>query len=445
MTPTALLLSAAVPTASDVANPTFWQKVLTALADWGWKLVQVAIIIVVCIAIAWLLRLVIRRIVRRIVSGVKNKQNVTDTRALTASPIASVRVVQRTRTLGTVLSNIINVVVAIIGIVLVVTTLNQNILPSFAVLTAAIGAGLGFGAQNIVKDVLNGLFMVMEDQLGVGDVVTIPGAGPGELAGIVEVVGIRITQVRDVNGTLWYQRNGEILRLGNLSQGWARVVVDLGVPYDTDVDAVEERMLAVATALAADPRWRSRIVDRPEVWGMQSISADAIVLRVVIKTRTTARDDVARELRKRLKTGLDDLGVALPSLASVVLDGFDGATSVTGAHPPRTRPAPVVSTELPQPKRGRAKRAPSAPSAAPPPETTTKAAPARRPGAATTAQPRDAHPETKRHPQAITAPSPARATPAKKSGTSGGATDARDAASPPAPSPRPETSGEHGT
>src|SRR5690606_10611373 len=103
------------------------------------------------------------------------------------------------------------------------------------------GAGLGFGAQNIVKDVLNGFFMVIEDQLGVGDVVDL-----GPATGVVESVGIRITDIRDVNGTLWHVRNGEIVRVGNLSQGWARAIIDLAVPYDTDTDEAQQLILTTA-------------------------------------------------------------------------------------------------------------------------------------------------------------------------------------------------------
>jgi Small-conductance mechanosensitive channel len=316
---------------------TFWDQVVAFLIVAGGKLAAIAAIIVGSFVAAWILRVIIRKVVRRIVNGVKRGQNVDDTQALVASPLAAVRVVQRTRTLGSVLSNIVNVIIVIIAIIWVVTVLDATIIGSFALLTAAIGAGLGFGAQNIVKDVLNGLFMVAEDQLGVGDVVDL-----GFATGVVEVVGIRVTQIRDVNGTLWFVRNGEITRVGNMSQGWARVIVDLAVPYDTDVNAVQDRMLAAAQELAATPKWRSRIMEKPELWGMESISDDAIVLRIVMKTRTTAKDDVARELRTRLKDALDAMDVKLPSLNSVVLTGFDGAASITGARPPRTKPVTVV-------------------------------------------------------------------------------------------------------
>ncbi|MBT2499807.1 mechanosensitive ion channel family protein [Agromyces sp. ISL-38] len=319
----------------------FWTTLAQFWADnWGiivGKLVSVAVIVVIAFLIRWVFHFVIDRVVTRIVSGVKKKQDVTDTQALQASPLAAVRLVQRTRTLGTLLRNVVNVTLFIVGTLMIVGVIDTDILGSFALLSAAIGAGLGFGAQNIVKDVLNGLFMVVEDQLGVGDIVDL-----GPATGIVEEVQIRITKVRDVNGTLWFVRNGEILRVGNMSQGWARVILDLAVPYDVDVDAVESEMLRTATELAQTGKWRSRVLEKPEVWGLESITDEAMVIRIVMKVRSSAKDDVARELRMRLKRTLDAMDVKLPGLNSVVLTGFDGATRVKGAKPPKTAPSAVV-------------------------------------------------------------------------------------------------------
>lgn len=316
-------------------------------------LVNVIIIILLALVIRWVLHFVIQRIVRQIVSGVKKTQNIDDTQAIAAaSPLAAVRLVQRTRTLGSVLSNAVNVTIFTVTLLLVINTIDQTVLGSFALLTAAVGAGLGFGAQNIVKDALNGLFMVMEDQLGVGDVVDV-----GPATGVVESVGIRITQIRDVNGTLWFVRNGEILRVGNMSQGWARVIIDLAIPYDSDVEAVEALMLKTAVEMAASSKWRSRVLEKPEVWGLESISDEALVLRIVVKTRTVARDDVSRELRIRLKKALDAEGIKLPALNAIVLTGFDSAASVKGARPPRTRPVTVVENLAPHaPKAPRARK-----------------------------------------------------------------------------------------
>jgi small conductance mechanosensitive channel len=284
------------------------------------------------------MRRLIARVVNRIVTGAKSKANVDDTQALERSPLAQVRLVQRTRTLGSILSNIVNVTIVIVAIILVVYTINSEIIGSFTLLTAAIGAGLGFGAQNIVKDVLNGIFIVAEDQVGIGDVVDL-----GLATGIVEYVSVRVTHVRDVNGTLWYVRNGEITRIGNMSMGWSRVIVDLAVPADADIATVEGAMLDAAKSLQHDPKWRSRIIEKPEVWGLESISGDALVIRVVIKTRANAKDDVARELRMRLKNAIDELGLTLPQLNSITLTGLEGAQRVRGANPPKTKPNPVTT------------------------------------------------------------------------------------------------------
>jgi len=342
------------------------------------KAINVVAIIAAALAIRWVLHIVIERVVRQIVSGVKKNQNVLDTQALSVSPLAAVRVVQRTRTLGSVLSNILNVTLLIVSILLIVNVINTDILGSFALLTAALGAGLGFGAQNIVKDILNGLFMVVEDQLGVGDIVDV-----GFASGVVETVGIRVTQVRDIDGTLWFVRNGEILRVGNMSQGWARVIIDLAIPYASDVEAVQNELLRVAKALASSRKWRPVILEKPEIWGLESISAEALVVRLVVKTRVAAKWDFARDLRLHLKKALDGLGMGLTPLNSVVMAGTDGsvnagttpgtddardaAAEAAAAMPdtetsPFTAPVPVKKAKAPRaPRRTKSTGASSAP------------------------------------------------------------------------------------
>lgn len=333
------MIRAPFDTVSDPSVPPdqwSWDWWLGILVGFGWKALAVVSIVVGAFLLTWVLKFAIRRIVKRIVEGAKNKANVDDTRAIDASPLAQVRVVQRTRTLGTILRNIVNVAVFIIAVLMVVNVVDPNVLGSFALLSAAIGAGLGFGAQNIVKDVLNGIFIVAEDQVGIGDVVDL-----GLATGIVEYVSVRVTHVRDVNGTLWFVRNGEILRIGNMSQGWSRVIIDLAVPVDADIDEVEKGMLTAAKHLAKDPKWRSRVVEAPEVWGLESITGDALVIRIVMKTRAAAKDDVARELRVRLKHAMDGLGVTLPHLNSITLTGLDGALRAQAIEVPATVPLHV--------------------------------------------------------------------------------------------------------
>ncbi len=203
-------------TAPDTANEV-WVSFLEILKVIGGKAITIAIIIVVAFLIGLALRFVVRRVVHRIVDTAKSKANVEDTQALERSPLADMRLIQRTRTLGSILHKIINVAVVIVALLMVMAVIAPDLITSLTLLTAAIGAGLGFGAQNIVKDVLNGLFIVAEDQIGIGDVVD-----TGLASGVVEHVSVRVTQVRDVNGTLWYVRNGEMLRLGKRQRCFGR-------------------------------------------------------------------------------------------------------------------------------------------------------------------------------------------------------------------------------
>ena len=327
-------------------EPTLWTQTVAVLGAVGVNLLVVMGIVVGAFLLSWILKLVIRRVVRRIVNGAKNKANVDDTQALERSPLAAIRVVQRTRTLGTILQNIVNVSIVIIALLLIVNLLAPTALGSLTLLTAAIGAGLGFGAQNIVKDVLNGIFIVAEDQVGIGDVVDL-----GLATGIVEYVSVRITTVRDVNGTLWYVRNGEVTRIGNMSMGWSRVIVDLALPVGTEIGPVENTMLETMNELAKDPKWRTRIIEKPEVWGLESVSGDALVIRLVMKTRANAKDDVARELRMRVLNSVNEMGLTLPQLNSITLSGLEGAQRVRGANPPKTKPTTAITTAPPPPER----------------------------------------------------------------------------------------------
>lgn len=312
----------------------FWQSLADFAVTYEAPL-RIIGVIVGAVILRWVLLISIRRVVDRVVSGVKKAQAVEHTVELSASPLHAVRVVQRTRTIGSVLRNLVTWSIVSVTFVLVLAELNFSVTALIAS-AGILGAALGFGAQNVVKDMLNGLFMVFEDQLGVGDIVDL-----GEVIGVVEAVGVRVTQVRDVGGTLWFVRNGEILRVGNKSQGWARVIIDLPAPYTSDVEAVEAVMLATAEAMAVDPQWARKVLEKPEIWGIESISAEALVVRLVMKVRGPDQFDVARELRLRLKLALDDMGVALPALNRVVMDGIDRTPQRSSKASPTTKPLPT--------------------------------------------------------------------------------------------------------
>lgn len=214
---------------------------------------------------------------------------------------------KRAETMGLLLKSIATTVIATIVFLMILDQLGYNIAPLLAS-AGIVGIALGFGSQALVKDFLAGLFMILEDQYGVGDSVDL-----GEASGVVEAVGLRVTRLRDVNGTVWYVRNGEILRVGNQSQNWARTVLDITVAYESKIDDVQRVLNEVATALAADEAYQNIIIEPPEVWGVQSFDKDGIVVRVVLKTVPGQQWAVGRELRHRIKIKFDSEGIKMPT------------------------------------------------------------------------------------------------------------------------------------
>ena len=303
----------------------FWDSIIAFFGPFL-PLVEVVLILAGAWVLNRIVKAVIRRSVDRIVHNVKRKRGVDDTQLLVLrSPLESVRTVQRTRTIGQVLSGIASTAIFIVAVLWSVAVINPSFLASLTVLSAALGAGLGFGAQKIVGDVLNGTFMVIEDQLGVGDEVDMEYA-----SGIVEAVGVRVTQVRDVNGRLWYIRNGEIQRVGNNSQGWNRAIIDLAIPYAVDRDHAQRVMLAAAASLSDDVDWMEKVLEAPTIWGLQTLSAEAVIVRLVVKTMPGERWAVERELRARIQDGFKREGIALPPMNTVVFNGPNGMRLTRG-------------------------------------------------------------------------------------------------------------------
>ena len=169
----------------------------------------------------------------------------------------------------------------------------------------------GFGAQNLIKDFIAGIGIILEDQYGVGDVVDL-----GEASGTVEAVGLRITRLRDVNGVVWYVRNGEILRVGNKSQGFAQVVIDMPVAHDTDLERARTVMQEVADAMYAEEEWAAVLLAEPESLGVEQITAEGVFLRLVVRSTNADQWRVGRELRMRLKERFVAEGFRTPAAAA---------------------------------------------------------------------------------------------------------------------------------
>ncbi|WP_025132720.1 mechanosensitive ion channel family protein [Leucobacter sp. PH1c] len=267
--------------------------------------INIAVIVIAAGLLNWALRRLLMRTVTQVVRGVKRAQDVDTTSEIMAAPYVNARAVQRTRTLGTVGRHVISWTVVITALILILAQLGVDL---GAVLTSAgiVAAGLAFGAQNIVKDILNGIFMVFEDQLGVGDVVQI-----NTISGTVEDVGIRVTQVRALDGTLWHVRNGEILMLGNSSQGWGRALIDVTVDADQDLTHVSEVMVAAARALLTSERYARKVTGDPEVLGLESVFGDRATLRLAVRTRPEAQWEVQRGIRAEIRRAFAEEGIVL--------------------------------------------------------------------------------------------------------------------------------------
>jgi small-conductance mechanosensitive channel len=267
------------------------------------KPLTILVIVVAAWAINHVLRRAIRRAVDRLTSGSGPSAAASSTRL--TPRVMTERREARAHTLGSVLRSTASIVVWMTALFAVFGVLDINLGPLIAGAGIA-GIAIGFGAQSLVKDVVSGIFMLAEDQYGVGDIVDL-----GEASGTVEKVSIRSTRLRDVYGVVWYVPNGQIMRVANKSQEWARALLDVTVAYDADVAVAERVIHETADAVADDPRWREEVLEPPEVWGIESFGPDGIAIRLVIKTRPAKQFDLMRELRGRLKEALDAAGVPL--------------------------------------------------------------------------------------------------------------------------------------
>jgi len=270
-------------------------------ADWG-PLIRIVLSILAALVLRAVLQFAIRRVVNSITKSVRRIEGITRE----DSPLAQARLLQRTETIASVLGNLATwgLTFAVISVMLS----EAGVSPGAIVAGAGIlGAGLGFGAQSLVRDLISGLFIVFEDQYGVGDSVDL-----GQAEGVVESVGLRVTQVRDLEGTLWFVRNGEIMRVGNQSQGWARAVIDVAIEYQTDVAVAQEALVRAAKSIDA------KTLGEPEIWGINALSGDQVVLRMVQKTKPEDKDAVARQLRLAVKSEFDKSNIKLVSTANAI-------------------------------------------------------------------------------------------------------------------------------
>jgi moderate conductance mechanosensitive channel len=285
---------------------------------------------------ALLLRWVLHRAIDRAVGTALNRaarhDSQTPRRAsrilAQATGLDEERKTQRAATMGAILKSTSTFVIVTVTLLTVMATVGMPLGPLLA--SAGVGGvALGFGAQSLVKDFLSGIFMILEDQYGVGDVID-----TGEAIGTVEDVTLRVTRLRDLSGIVWYVRNGEIVRIGNRSQGWSTALVDIPVGYSENLDVVLPLIRAVVHELDESEEWTTRLLEEPVVAGVESMIGGVVTVRIIAKCAPNESFPVSREIRERVKAALDLAGIHAPH----VMPPYGGEPPPHGGGPvaPRT-------------------------------------------------------------------------------------------------------------
>ena len=283
------------------------------LAQSADTIVSHAFTITLIVLLALLTRFLLHRDIHRLIEGAtssrvsnlisrRTRPQLGESAALPVTP----RRAQRARTIGSVLRSASSFIVSAIAVVMILAEFGVALGPILAS-AGIVGIALGFGAQNLVRDFLSGMFMLLEDQYGVGDIVDL-----GSANGTVEAVGLRITTVRDGNGTVWYVRNGEILRVGNKSQGYAVAVADLLLAHNADIAQAAEIATRVAAEAVADPDIAEHVIEEPEVVGIEKVGPEGVTFRVTARTAPGQQFGVQRALITALTEAFDRAGLPRP-------------------------------------------------------------------------------------------------------------------------------------
>src|SRR3954463_9414143 len=279
-------------------------EIVDYLVDAPLKIVLIAVLAVIANRVA---RKGVKRALRTLQSGAVQERlgslRAATPEALLATTEHSLRAEQRIEALASVLRSLLTFVLYAVALFMILGEVGIELGPLLAG-AGIIGVALGFGSQSLVKDFLSGVFILIEDQFGVGDIVNLD----GETSGVVDAVSLRTTRLRAVDGTLWHVPNGEIRRVGNKSQHWSRALIDIDVSYETDIDHATEVIAGAHEVAGDDPD----VIDEPEVWGVEQLGAHGIAIRLVVKTRPSEQFRVSRELRRRIKAAFDREGIEIP-------------------------------------------------------------------------------------------------------------------------------------
>ena len=273
--------------------------------------------------VRWLLRRIVGSLEHRSIQQPLESLRAKTPRALLAStdPLPSLRRSQRAEMIGAAVANVASVAIWLAAAIVMLHELGLRLGPLLAGAGIA-GLVLSLSAQQMVRDFLSGIAMLMEDQYGPGDVVD---AGPAK--GVVERVGLRTTRLRAVDGIVWHVRNGEIERLGNESRDWARVLVDVEVARGADLALAMGTVERAGHQVAQDEQWQPFLLEAPELWGVEEVKPASVTIRLAVKTRPSKRDDIARQLRATVERALEQAGIPLPAVAEGLLVAPSPASS----------------------------------------------------------------------------------------------------------------------
>ena len=344
-------------TISRAAPTSWWDTAGNAIAD-GWNAVgdwldkagddAASIVLTVLGAIlVWILgRLAIRAATRGLRKGISHgnwRARRLLARAGVAAPepgleaqLEANRHIQRAQTVEVVLKSVLTLTVIVLAVVTILSELGVDIGPLVAG-GAIVGVALGFGAQSLVKDLLSGMFMLVEDQYGVGDIIDV-----GEASGVVEAFGLRATRLRSIDGTVWFVPNGEIRRVGNMSRLWSRAMIEVRVDFNEDVEAARQAILDAAAAAIARPEIAPHVLGEVTVPGIEELESDAVVLRLMVQVQPAQQWEVQRAIRAEIQKKFRGRGISLAVPPNRVYTPRGAASNVERA--------PATAEKKPRPR-----------------------------------------------------------------------------------------------
>ncbi|MFE3854938.1 mechanosensitive ion channel family protein [Streptomyces griseorubiginosus] len=323
MSLSAVLLAASPspsPSPSDTSTPAVpslqdAQESATNAASWveqNWSTwLAISLRVLLILVIAGVLRMVVRRAITKLIDRMNRTAQAVDGTAIGGLLVNNERRRQRSQAIGSVLRSVASFIIMGTAALMVLGAFEINLAPLLASAGVA-GVAIGFGARNLVTDFLSGVFMILEDQYGVGDSID-----AGVASGEVIEVGLRVTKLRGDQGEIWYVRNGEVKRIGNLSQGWATAGVDVTLRASEDLDKVKRVLGEVAEKMSKEEPWNELLWGPIEVLGLDSVLLDSMVVRVSAKTMPGKSLTVERELRWRIKHAFDAADIRIVGGATV--------------------------------------------------------------------------------------------------------------------------------